>query len=288
MLPLLRNLGRTWLTRQEQSGTASTGQEKEEEAVDVLLAVLDRRREINALDALASALRGDGFESPLGETAIALDSSVFLRLGAHADVIDYLNIAHAAPLVLPGQAVQEFWNNQLQVIDSVSAGVRKKFDALKLETSKVDENFLGYAERFEALLSEFGTSYGYVYDEAVIQRTAALIGVLLNRAITSFAPRSTFSGIAAQRKRTKTPPGFKDEGDGDFFVWVDILLSLLKAKSSDIAFSKVVLVTNDKKLDWSREGVAHPLLAAEMRALVNVPFQIWDIKRLVREVADAT
>ena len=55
-----------------------------------------------------------------------------------------------------------------------------------------------------------------------------------------------------------------------FFIWLDMLDALLLAKARNIAFEQVVFVSNDKKMDWSREGVAHPILSAEMAALVGV------------------
>ena len=46
------------------------------------------------------------------------------------DLRDYLETSHAGPLVLPGQVVQEFWNNTVAVIDTVSRSVKKKYDEL--------------------------------------------------------------------------------------------------------------------------------------------------------------
>lgn len=95
-------------------------------------------------------------------------------------------------------------------------------------------------------------------------------------------------GLATHRKRTKTPPGFKDDGDGDFFIWVDLLTGLQLARASSRQFSRAVLVSGDRKLDWSRNGIAHPILVAEVRALLNVPFEIWPTQKLADAVATAT
>lgn len=103
-----------------------------------------------------------------------------------------------------------------------------------------------------------------------------------------YAPRLRYKEIAAIRKRTKTPPGFRDEGDGDFFIWVDLLHGLQQAQLNKHSFSRVVLVSLDKKIDWSREGIAHPILVAEARALLNVPFEMWTLNDLAREVSAAT
>lgn len=122
----------------------------------------------------------------------------------------------------------------------------------------------------------------------VIRKTLALLETLAKKASTPYAPRLRFQGIAALRKSTKTPPGFRDEGDGDFYIWVDFLTGLQKAQSDKQAFSRVVLVTMDRKIDWSRAGVAHPILVAEVKALLNVPFEIWTIDRLAKEIAAVT
>ena len=84
-----------------------------------------------------------------------------------------------------------------------------------------------------------------------------------------------------------TPPGFRDNGDGDFFIWVDLLTGLLEAQALGKEYRRVALVSLDKKVDWSRAGIAHPILVAEVRTLLNVPFEIWTIDRLSAEIAKA-
>ncbi|MFX4008366.1 hypothetical protein ACJBXM_11095, partial [Streptococcus suis] len=61
----------------------------------------------------------------------------------------------------------------------------------------------------------------------------------------------------------------------------------LIAKNNGIIYNQVLLITNDVKLDWSREGVAHPLLSAEVMALVGVTFETWDVAKLAQKVAAA-
>jgi hypothetical protein len=89
------------------------------------------------------------------------------------------------------------------------------------------------------------------------------------------------------RKKTKTPPGFRDDDDGDFFIWVDFLTGLLNARAAGESYGRVALVSLERKVDWSRAGMAHPILVAEVRALLNVPFEIWTIDRLAAEIAAA-
>lgn len=282
----MNKLARLWPKRLASFGTQNrlaSRAEREAKIVDLL----SRETKLPALDALIYAYKPEPREVNLATAAIVLDSSAFLRLGPQADVVDYLNSKHQAPVILPGQAVQEFWNNNLNVADSIATGITKKFDELKKEILKVDETFQDFANRFSALIDEFRDSFGYAYDGSTVRRTMSLFEVLKEKAVISYVSRDRFMEIAAQRKRTKTPPGFKDDLDGDFFLWLDMLDCLLIARSRNVTFEHVVLVSNDRKPDWSREGIAHPILSAEMNALLGVPFETWDVPKLVRQVAAA-
>ena len=254
-----------------------------------LIRVLDRQCDIPALRRLIAAIGpAEEAAAELTETAIGLDSSVFLRLASHAksaDIIDYFSGRHSAPLILPGQAVQEFWNNQLQAVDTISSSLRKKFDAFRAEFEGIDPGFGEYSGKVVSLLDEFSAEHGHVYEEGTVRETGRLLDTLQRTAIVPFVSRAQFDPFAQQRKRTKTPPGFKDDGDGDFFIWADMLRGLQLARKRRLHFSKVVLVTEDKKKDWSRAGLPHPMLAAEIAALFNAPFQIWNLARLANEVA---
>jgi hypothetical protein len=97
-----------------------------------------------------------------------------------------------------------------------------------------------------------------------------------------------FCDIALSRKRTKTPPGFKDEGDGDFYLWVEFLYGLLNARDAGQTFSHAVILTQDKKTDWSRDNIAHPILMAEVQKLVEVPFDVLTIDQFFSEISSRT
>jgi hypothetical protein len=120
-----------------------------------------------------------------------------------------------------------------------------------------------------------------------VRKTAGLFQMLQDKAIVSFVPRLQYSAIAAQRKKTKTPPGFHDVGDGDFYIWADLLRGLQTARAASRDFGKVVIVTEDQKPDWSRSGMPHPVLAAEMRAMFGVPLEIWRLSTLAQEIIEA-
>jgi PIN like domain len=256
-----------------------------------LIDVLDRQVTWDSLNALVSAIKPEASRAKLEVTAIGLDANVFLRLAGHSknvDIIDYLGSRHTAPLVLPGQAIQEFWNNQLQVVDTVAASLRKQFETFKASLGKVAKDFGTYVEQIDALLDQFSAEHGHIYDEATVRKTLSLLEVLAKKASVAYAPRALFHDIGTLRKKTKTPPGFRDDGDGDFYIWVDLLTGLLEAKAKGEKYDRVALVSLDKKLDWSRAGVAHPILVAEVRALLDVPFEIWTIDKLATEIAAVT
>jgi hypothetical protein len=279
----LKRLGASWQRLLGKSGTPSAAASERLELE--IIKVLNRERPIEALAALASAYKPEPTPTNLARSVIALDSSVFLRLGTHEDVMDYLGSRHPAPLILPGQSIQEFWNNNLNVAESIASGISKKFEALENEIGKVDPTFADFSPKFKALLDTFRESFGYAYDGGTVRRTIALFEILKSRAIVAYVSRNRFAEMAACRKMTKTPPGFKDPGDGDFFIWLDLLKALLLARENGRTFDRVILVTNDKKSDWSREGVPHPILSAELLALTGVPLETWNLDRLVREVA---
>lgn len=254
-----------------------------------LLALLNRRIEVDVLGCFVDSLRGEVSLTPFRVTAIALDSSAFLRLSMHprsADVVDYLKLNHSAPTILPGQAVQEFWNNQFAVVQSISVSMKKNFEEIKRYVDQMDEDFGDFGTKFDGIMGEFSQRYEYIYDPALSRKLLSFLEALREFAIVTFAPRLGLGDLAIQRKKSKTPPGFMDEKDGDFYIWVDLMFGLDLARRSGRDFAGVVLVTNDKKKDWSRASVAHPVLSSEMAALFQVPLQIWSTDRLVKEVTD--
>jgi hypothetical protein len=255
-----------------------------------LMALLDRQEPVDALKALVDALQYSPQQTPLETTAIALDANVFLRLGNHknsADIADYISTKHQAPLVLPGQVIQEFWNNQLRAVETLSEKAKKSFDQFGVEVTEIDAEFGEFAEEFRELLGRFNGSFGYVFDKQLVKRTHSILEIIQNKADVPFVSRTAFAEIALHRKRTKTPPGFKDDGDGDFYVWADMLCGLHKAQIEGREFSKVAFISLEKKSDWMREGAAHPILVSEVQALLGVPFEIWNLDKLATAVAES-
>lgn len=262
-----------------------------DDALKLLESVLDRRVVMEPINALSLAMSGRPPQDiDLGKTAIGFDSNVFLRLATHprsADILDYLP-RHAAPLILPGQAIQEFWNNWLSVIQTVSSSVRKSFDQLAKEVKKVDTQFGDFEEKMVEMLDSFESQFGYMYDEKTKDSVAKMFDILQGYASCPFVPRERFNHLCHIRKQTRTPPGFKDEKDGDFFVWADFLLGLLTYSSATArgSFERVVLITNEKKSDWITRGTPHPILSAEVYALFEVSFDLWDLETFISYVKE--
>lgn len=255
-----------------------------------IIQIFERRREIDGLSALIESLDVDEGATDLGTTAIAIDANVFMRVATHpksALIIDYLASQHSAPLILPGQAVQEFWNNQIDAVDTVATKLKKSFDDLRRQIERVPEELSDFTNRMNALLDEFSENHGYIYEGATVSKTSEFLSILKEKAAVPYCPRSMVHNIAVHRKSTKTPPGFKDSGDGDFFIWADLLYGLREAQLRGEEFSKVVLVTNDTKKDWSREGKAHPILTAEVTALLGAKFETWTLAKLIKAIEEA-
>lgn len=251
--------------------------------------VLSRTTSIDALAALAGAVQFNLPPAPLQNTVIAFDANVILRLAGHRrsdDIVDYLRTNFRGRLILPGQVIQEFWNNQFLAVVTKSAEIRRKFEELKSLLEGIDGRFDAFSERFSAVLDEFSENFGYVFDDRTVGKTKLLIELLQEKALVPFVPRTVLAETALVRKRTKTPPGFKDDLDGDFFVWSDLLLGLAQLKAEMPALERVVMVTLDKKIDWSRDGVPHPILSSEIGAVCGAAFETVTIDTLARRLLD--
>lgn len=150
----------------------------------------------------------------------------------------------------------------------------------------IDDRFDAFSESFEKVLNEFNESFGYVFDDRTVGKTKLLIELLQEKALVPFVPRAALADTALARKRTKTPPGFKDDLDGDFYVWADLLLGLVEISDDMPNLERVILVTLDKKIDWSRDGVPHPILTSEVAAICGATFETVTIDILAKRLLD--
>ena len=258
--------------------------------MEKILGVLNRDTPIDALPSLVHAVKGSPHSASLPSSAIMIDANAVLRIPSHpksSDIIDYIAGIHEGPVMLPGQVVQEFWNNQASVATTIYHKIQSKHQDLKKEIDKAKEAGVSASETIASAVAAFREENEHIFDPEIIAKTLQFLERLVEKAIVPYAPRSGLDGIAAHRQRAKTPPGFKDDGDGDFLLWVDALFGLLKEKRRGAKFSAVILLSNDKKIDWCRGSVAHPILHAEMKAILGAHFEVWTLDYFASRVGEA-
>jgi hypothetical protein len=220
----------------------------------------------------------------LGSAPIGLDANVVIRISQHrkTDVIDFLGSKHSGPLVLPGQAVHEIWNNFDSFTSAFADDLEKKLGDLASVIEQSDASSFG--SDLDAVKEEVGTFVASHPKTRVKQSYSHLESVfrmLESRATTHYVPREEFFTLADIRFRTKTPPGYKDPGQlGDFYIWSDFLYGLFDSVDQKAPPKAVVFVTNDQKKDWVVDRQPHPLLRAEVLQLVGAELVIWSLEEL--------
>lgn len=255
-----------------------------------ILSVINRHAKIDTLSSLVQAVKSGPHEAKLTAAALVLDANAILRLPSHpksADLIDYITGIHAGPVILPGQVVQEFWNNQASVAATIYNKIQMKHLDLSKEIAKATDAGVAAAEPIAVAVSAFRDGNDHIFDADLIAKTSQFLERLLEKVVVPYAPRPGLEQIALHRKKAKTPPGFKDDGDGDFLVWVDALFGLLGEKRRGAEFDHVILLTNDKKIDWCRGHTAHPILHAEMKAILGAHLEVWSLDHFSKAVNEA-
>ncbi len=164
------------------------------------------------------------------DAAVCFDANVYLNLGKGSrstELIDYFGGRHMGPLLVPHQVLLELWNNHLGSIEVFTSRLQKQVGELSKTIEEIDAGYSTLREGARALVDQFHKEHGHIFSETTRTDLLALLEMLNRKAIASQVDRSIFSDLAVSRKRTKMPPGFKDEGDGDFFVWVKLMNGLL-------------------------------------------------------------
>lgn len=253
-----------------------------------LEAVFSRKIPVDSLTSLSEAMSPSqkSFDN-LQSAAIVLDANVILRLPMHnkgPDIVDYLAQCFNGPLILPAQVVQEFWNNNLSVIDTIGIKLKKQLKSLKKEGENLGSEFEDFSKRISDLNDDIDKELGYLYDENTTHKVKNFLDTLIQKADLSTIDRMRFFPFAQMRMMTKTPPGFRDDGDGDFYVWTELLYGAMKAIDDGKEYDRLILVTNDAKIDWVREGIPHPVLSAEANELLKKPFEIWKLNDFIEAV----
>lgn len=251
--------------------------------------LIDRVRPLSpfkhAAENLSSSQRRN--KPTLQTAAVCLDTCVLIHMAKHSKaeaILDYFSTLHKGLLVVSAQTLQEFWNNHIFAIDTVASGIERKFGELGKEIAKVDPSWANFSEEIGDLLSRLKGEYGHLHEPKLRARLADFYDQLSSRAVLSEVPRSRFFAYAQQRKTLKTPPGFEDSGNGDFFIWLDFLYAIRTRASRVSPGALAIMVTDDRKKDWSKGAVPHPTLAAEMESYTGLQFETWTLEKLWKSI----
>ncbi|WP_146244057.1 PIN-like domain-containing protein [Curtobacterium sp. MCBD17_013] len=254
-----------------------------------LLSVLDRHEVLDSREALRAALdsknRLEEYQ-PRGPFILGFDTNAAFRLGLNgtrgANAVDYLRVRHDGPVIIPGQVLQEIWNNSLEGLDPKAKRISAALENLRNEAAGIGQDLGETGEAVERAVAELSGVHGSWIDPSARETFERTLDALIAIGVVANVPRSELLAVARARHETKTPPGFRDPAGnhGDFFVWADFLFGAMEMKAA--AVDAVVFVTNDNKKDWSRNGVAHPVLAAEARAVIGKPFYLWSLEEFQR------
>jgi hypothetical protein len=227
--------------------------------------------------------------------AIGLDTNAlrFLRVNL-TSFANFTSAVEGSPikLIIPGQALQEFWNNHRTFTKDLSQLEKDKSllnqAAQKLKRSASAPEIITKLESLEALISDIELEIDTFQNPEAFQNSSQFWKELNAVSDTFYVPRTRFFGIGQARFASKTPPGFEDVDKyprhlGDFFVWADFLLGLrLQFLRDELGPSdgKVVFITDDAKQDWQTAGRAHPFLSAEVWAMCERPLEIVETKQI--------
>lgn len=252
---------------------------------DAVLRILTRQDTVDPLPHLISALKHDvPPQEDFRRWALGFDSNVILNIAKGRDVsdlADYLRTRHTGPIILPSQTIQEFWNNRISAVNDLADRICDSFSKLESMVQEIDPSYSELKSSLTPILNKFRQEYGRVLDGSVANNLNALLSTFKDCTETHQMPRSALFDIARQRQTSRTPPGFKDDGDGDFLVWADFLLGLkIAQENSSEPYPCAALITDDTKKDWSTKGTTNPILCAEVHALVGTPFVTLTLNQL--------
>lgn len=291
-MKLLRS-GRRWLTRLcpfGMSDATNAGAPVRfastpfgDVALDAVWNALNRTSDTRSLEELHRGLSEKDRRPPLAadaKIAFGFDTNAIFRLGLGtqgANALDYLTERHVGPVIIPGQAVQEIWNNFLAGIEPNAKIVSKKLTDLEVALGTITQELGPQGAAAKTAIQALIDSHGDWTDPKALSEFDGTVAALLSVSKVSYVPRDEFYRLGQIRKETKTPPGFRDEAKnfGDYFIWADFLYGVAQADLS--AIDAVVLVTNDQKTDWSRNKVPHPVLVSEAQAVAGKEFRLWTL-----------
>lgn len=218
--------------------------------------------------------------------AIGLDTNALKQLRR----LPYLTTQLAAaterahiPLLLPGQSIEEFWNNHrvftrdLSAIDKDLQSLSAKLSTL-MKSTTVDD-LIAQLSKIAEGVGEFQKYSEESRNPELVSISQTMMAELTEVAYVSYVPRVRFSVLGQTRYWSKIAPGFEDRTKypqhlGDFYVWADFLYGLRVLKRNGVlpATGRVLFVTDDSKADWKTGNFAHPSLSNEIAALTGLGF----------------
>lgn len=249
-------------------------------------------KNVGDLDWLAPLRLHSSKSLPTEWAAIGFDTNALKQLRRissdnRTTILTYLE-SKSVPIILPAQAVQEFWNNH-QTFTTEAAKLKSSVQSLASEFNK-----LAVGSEFEERLVEMANQLdvlGGEIDSAesphLIESSVALWDALSPNATVGQVPRGIFVPLGESRSLSGIAPGFADSKRtnqiGDFLVWADFLMGLLsKGIANDMPSNNVVVfVTDDRKDDWVASGVPHPTLLGEVHHLTGKPLAIFRFAELL-------
>jgi len=253
-------------------------------------AVLDRQvASFSPLPSAIEVLSAKQRPSAQGQRplAIGFDTNALFEIINHRqadDIVDLLNTIDI-PLVLPGQCVQEFWNNKLAGITTLREKAKTKLEDLEKVISQIVDD-VGLTEEVGDLrdaVEAFSKKHSELTDTRRTQAASALFAMLERRGVIAYFPRSALLETANSRMLSKAPPGFRDAPKlGDMYVWADFLLGASRSigRGKKAPPSYVAFVSIDRKPDWELNGRPHPLLSGEVSHVLKCGLDVLNVDEL--------
>jgi hypothetical protein len=226
---------------------------------------------------------------PRDVAAIGLDTNILKILRRAPLTTDNLLTfigEKSVPLIIPGQSAQEYWNNHGAIVRDID-GVYKAVEDLTKKVSglSVSDSQREAVEQIKASIELLAVEMHDSRRPELLEDSVTFWENILPQAIVCNVPRSSFATLAQVRFAAKTAPGFSDtkkatQNLGDFFVWADFLLGVLRADLQPLGeqSERIVFVTDDDKPDWKASGKPHPVLIGELMRLTGRHLQIMGSK----------
>lgn len=252
--------------------------------IELVWSVLNRQVPVDTLVNLVESFSNE--RPPTAEAVLfGFDTNAIFEVGRRgnrgATAVDEISRRKGKGLVLPGQVVQELWNNHFSASGPKLKPLKRKYteviDELNSAGFLSSDEFDGAARTVERTIDKLDDWVDPESLRIFSETLKALVGI----GCATYVPRFEFSELANVRHATKTPPGFDDKGvnHGDFFVWADFLLGVARSDLNHV--DSIVFVTQEKKRDWRVNGRTHPILTAEATAVSERPFALWDVDEFV-------